>query len=216
MKHVFSLQFVLAVLMTAGIFHQSIAQGTPQAHAQIVQQVQTPEKRKVSKIGLYVVEPIRGNLPEGLDIRMTVPPITLENENQLFPHVSLGTEFGGTYISVQVDGLPSTRGSDVPFKQNVIGLWGMIKGIAHFDIGHVVEGYGSYGIGYSKVFISSNHDDFNAAIQDLGLQSISMVIKKLSVGANFYLSDHVGVFAEAGLQQTQGLFKVGVVFRHRK
>jgi len=37
--------------------------------------------------------------------------------------------------------------------------------------------------------------------------------KAFAAGANIYISDNFGIYGEAGLKESKGLFKVGVVFK---
>jgi len=169
--------------------------------------------RQVSKIGLYLIDPIKGAFPSQVQISMPIPPVTLESERSLFPHVNIGTELGGMKMDVGVNGLPSTRSESEDFKQSVIFIWGIIKGVASFNLTSQIEAYGSLGIGYGKAFVTSNNADYNAAVSSLGLSQLSAKTKTAAIGANIYLSDNFGFFGEVGLKDTKGIFKVGVVFK---
>ncbi|NND34706.1 MAG: hypothetical protein HKN76_19120 [Saprospiraceae bacterium] len=183
--------------------------------AMITQSTKAQTARQVSKIGLYLIDPIKGSLPSQVQITTAVPPVTLESERDLFPHLSLGTELGGMKMDIDVAGVPSTRSQSVDFKQSVIFLWGMIKAVANFHVTKQIEIYGSMGIGYSKAFITSNNDDFNAAVNAMDPSKLSTKIKSTAIGANVFLSDNFGFFGEAGLKDSKGMFKVGIVFKRQ-
>ena len=176
---------------------------------------QAQTTRQISKIGLYLIDPIKASLPSQLQITTPVPPITLESERDLFPHLSLGTELGGMKMDANVAGVPSTRSQSVDFKQSVIFLWGMIKGVANFQVTKQIEIYGYLGIGYSKAFVTSNNDDFNTALDAMDRSQLSSKIKSTAIGANLYLSDNFGFFGEAGLKDSKGTFKIGIVFKRQ-
>lgn len=177
------------------------------------QSVTAQSTRQVSKIGLYLIDPIKGSFPAQVQINMPIPPVTLESERSLFPHVSIGTELGGMKMDVKVNGLPSTRSESEDFKQSVIFLWGIIKGVASFNLTSQIEAYGSLGIGYGKAFVTSNNSDFNAAVSSMGVSQLSAKTKTAAIGANVYLSDAFGFFGEVGLKDSKGIFKIGVVFK---
>lgn len=177
------------------------------------QSIIAQSNRQVSKIGLYLLDPIKGSLPPQVQFTMPIPPVTLESERSIFPHVSIGTELGGMKMDMRINGLPSTRSESEDFKQSVIFLWGIVKGVASFNLTERIEAYGSLGIGYGKAFVTSNNDDYNSAVSSLGMSQLSAKTKTAAIGANVYLSDNFGFFGEVGLKDTKGIFKVGVVFK---
>ena len=174
------------------------------------------EKRKTTKIGVYVFKPIQNPVPDQVQFNMSIPPVTLESERELLPFLSLGTELGAYKMDITAAQIPSTVSENVPFKQSVLGFWGMIKGVGHFKITELVEVYGYLGFGAGKVITTSNNSDWNGAVRAQGLDGGVFKMKQLAVGANLYLSETFGVFGEAGLKDNAGLFKLGVVFRAKK
>jgi len=169
-------------------------------------------QRRVSKLGVYLIDPGKGQLPSTVSFKNTIPPVTLESERELLPVFSLGTEFGIARWDVGVSGVPSSRSSE-DFKNTLWSFWGGLKGVAHFKVANIVEPYVQMTIGYGKVMVTSNNDDYNNALSRNGLNNVGGTYKAFAAGANIYISDNFGIYGEAGLKESKGLFKVGVVFK---
>ena len=69
-------------------------------------------QRKVTKLGLYLIDPAKGQLPSNIQLKSTIPALTLESERAILPVLSLGTEFGITRWDLGVSGLSSSRSSE--------------------------------------------------------------------------------------------------------
>ena len=178
-----------------------------------VQVTQAQEARRVTKLGLYLVDPVSGKLPASAKFVQSIPPITLESERSIVPFLSLGTEFGGTKMDLTVNGLPSSSSESGPFRQSFVSLWGFLKGVVHFNLTDRIEAYAAGGIGYYKSFTSSNNDTFNRALDKEGLDELSGKVKYVAIGTNIMISPKFGFFGEAGLNEAKGAFKVGLVFK---
>lgn len=165
---------------------------------------------------MYVLKPIQNPIPDQVQFKMTVPPITLESEREILPFLSLGTELGAYKMDLTAPNIPSTISEDHPFNQSIIGFWGAIKGIGHIKITELVELYGYGGIGVGKVITTSNNSDWNNAVRAQGLDGGVFKMKQFAIGANLYFSETFGVFGEVGLKDNAGLLKLGVVFRSQK
>ncbi len=83
------------------------------------------------------------------------------------------------------------------------------KGVIHLCLAQTFEMYGSVGIGYVKAVDTTCDDRVHAT----GALRRLTGLYQWPSAVNLYLSEHLGLFGEAGIRHSSGILKVGIVFR---
>ena len=162
--------------------------------------------RKVSKLGVMYWKPMQVELPAGYHLKMSVPPITLDYEKEMLPILSFASETGFMKIDLMQGEAGTARNSIQNTSAPVASMYGLFASFgltAHISFKDVFEPYLKGSLGYIGMLAVAN-DDF---AQNGGFY------KSLSAGLNLYLSPRFGLFAEMGLKDSSGTFKVGLVFK---